>query len=600
MNKCKAKICYGSTTKEIELPSTIEELTTQAFAALGESIKPGLKFFYYDKDKDLIAVENSNDYTSLLEESKGNAEITLFIAENSKEILKPIKTEVVKTENLTQQSSTDTKRAENTEVKEEVKKQSIVEMVSNVAESVLIQSPPAVVNVENKEIIEDEYKCLFCNGTKLNKKGKQCTKCEGTGKMGNEWKQRMEKMVEQGISKMFKNEIERQASQIMQSIKVEDILKASHISIVNKENFNCNLCNQAIGKSTKFVCGICPNYVLCEKCEHGQEHEHPLVKYRGTNPIPTIETKISVVPQPEIRTPENKEEEKKIIPEPEPAPAHSSLPFIPVIEVSSYKSIENQFEEIKEPVKPVQKFSLPKNEIGPEIKNNLWNPSGCLESIIIDTHSVVCSQLWKPPEKKKKEDTQSKIYKIRYEDESTIARNLEPGQEFTKTWCFVNDGKTEWPKNIELVPIGENIFQAQVSPVPIAKPGKKSEVEAKMIAPQYPGRHRQFFEMRIDGMKVGNKVWAEILVGKGQETSEKKMEEQKKTVDVKNATPQKKNNSYEKLTKMKETILVPEEYEKNLLYLMENSEEDPEWILNLLKANGNRLDRVKDIVIPSS
>ena len=60
----------------------------------------------------------------------------------------------------------------------------------------------------------------------------------------------------------------------------------------NKENVHngikCNICGEENIEGIRYLCGICDNYNLCQKCEKvkGQEHNHPLLKIRNPQYAP--------------------------------------------------------------------------------------------------------------------------------------------------------------------------------------------------------------------------------------------------------------------------------------------------------------------------
>ena len=62
----------------------------------------------------------------------------------------------------------------------------------------------------------------------------------------------------------------------------------------NKENENihigikCNICGCESIKGIRYLCGICHNFNLCQKCEkmEGEKHNHPLLKIRSPQYAP--------------------------------------------------------------------------------------------------------------------------------------------------------------------------------------------------------------------------------------------------------------------------------------------------------------------------
>ena len=51
----------------------------------------------------------------------------------------------------------------------------------------------------------------------------------------------------------------------------------------------CNICEEEI-QGIRYLCGVCQDFNMCEKCEikEGMEHNHPLLKIRSPDLAPTL------------------------------------------------------------------------------------------------------------------------------------------------------------------------------------------------------------------------------------------------------------------------------------------------------------------------
>eukprot|EP00826_Nyctotherus_ovalis_P021255 TRINITY_DN1682_c0_g1_i6.p1 TRINITY_DN1682_c0_g1~~TRINITY_DN1682_c0_g1_i6.p1 ORF type:complete len:100 (+),score=13.26 TRINITY_DN1682_c0_g1_i6:47-301(+) len=83
--------------------------------------------------------------------------------------------------------------------------------------------------------------------------------------------------------------------------------------------------------------------------------------------------------------------------------------------------------------------------------------------------------------------------------------------------------------------------------------------------------------MCIRDRDIGEKVWAEI--------------------DVVDQRAIEKKRAEEVLLSIKKEQYVPEDYEANFLKLLLISNEDPKWILTLLKDNNNDVEVVTELLL---
>eukprot|EP00830_Metopus_es_P012818 TRINITY_DN2962_c0_g1_i3.p1 TRINITY_DN2962_c0_g1~~TRINITY_DN2962_c0_g1_i3.p1 ORF type:complete len:512 (-),score=96.39 TRINITY_DN2962_c0_g1_i3:34-1569(-) len=181
-------------------------------------------------------------------------------------------------------------------------------IISKEAVPVLAQVPKPPLEIipnekeEKKEPMiassEDAYACMYCNGSKVNKAGKPCKKCKGTGKMAPALIDRLRSIVKAEISTMFESEIRSQASQLIKSQQFSQIAGKSEVK-PEHTGTQCNVCGIIPIKGIRYQCGTCSKYDLCEECEKKVNHEHPLLKIRNPSQKPAgIFTAMKDAPKP--------------------------------------------------------------------------------------------------------------------------------------------------------------------------------------------------------------------------------------------------------------------------------------------------------------
>jgi hypothetical protein len=103
---------------------------------------------------------------------------------------------------------------------------------------------------------------------------------------------------------------------------------------------------------------------------------------------------------------------------------------------------------------------------------------------------------------------------VSYNDDS----ELEPGERFTKTWRFRNEGTTRWPSEYKLLFVSKqhgDIMGANESVVQQHTPesGEEVNVSVDLIAPMAAGRYSGFWRLaQPDGRKFGPRVRVQIVV----------------------------------------------------------------------------------------
>ncbi len=107
------------------------------------------------------------------------------------------------------------------------------------------------------------------------------------------------------------------------------------------------------------------------------------------------------------------------------------------------------------------------------------------------------------------------VQDLSYDDQNmTNPPKLAPGETFRKGWRLRNVGTCTWDSSYSLIPVTDNIMQAQ----PVAVQGTVSQGQTydfyvDLIAPTTPGVYQEFFSMRSSsGTLFGQRIWAGIEV----------------------------------------------------------------------------------------
>eukprot|EP00826_Nyctotherus_ovalis_P006422 TRINITY_DN1151_c0_g1_i1.p1 TRINITY_DN1151_c0_g1~~TRINITY_DN1151_c0_g1_i1.p1 ORF type:complete len:821 (+),score=270.87 TRINITY_DN1151_c0_g1_i1:151-2613(+) len=203
--------------------------------------------------------------------------------------------------------------------------------------------------------------------------------------------------------------------------------------------------------------------------------------------------------------------------------------------------------------------------------------------------NVLSESLYIPRRISLVKDIGLKDIKIIYKGETPTKRKMEMGEKFEKTWTFLNGGKIEWPEDLELSALDEDVLRTKSERVPSVRPGEMCKVTLTMTAPSVSGFFKQYFAVTWKGKPTGFKVIVEGKVLESPDFELVSFEEE--------AKDDKQEMAKEKLRKLKLAGAIPKKYEANLLYLLEISDADPQWIFTLLKTNRNRIDVVKNIVL---
>ncbi|HEX6034211.1 MAG TPA: NBR1-Ig-like domain-containing protein, partial [Anaerolineales bacterium] len=95
---------------------------------------------------------------------------------------------------------------------------------------------------------------------------------------------------------------------------------------------------------------------------------------------------------------------------------------------------------------------------------------------------------------------------------------MSPGETFTKTWRFMNNGKCKWSGYTIAFVAGDRMASPDTAPVPDTEAGKTVDVSVQLTAPSADGSYTGFYELRkADGetlpIGIESTFWVRILIG---------------------------------------------------------------------------------------
>lgn len=222
----------------------------------------------------------------------------------------------------------------------------------------------------------------------------------------------------------------------------------------------CDSCKaQIVG--TRYKCGHCSDYDLCQICEVKQLHNPNHVFLKIRKPI-EVEPKIllpNFTPEHLVSTQPNNSNPVPVVVPSSPVPAPS-----PII-------VPSPSSPIIVPVKPAK---------GP----------------ITDTEIAALDATFVVDETVK---------------DGTV---FTPGTKFVKIWVMQNTGRETWEQGTKLVLVNGNPLGTKGEiPVKPMKTGEKIDIFAEMEAPTSPGRYSSHWRLATaDGRKFGHRIWVEINV----------------------------------------------------------------------------------------
>ena len=131
-----------------------------------------------------------------------------------------------------------------------------------------------------EECIEEQMTCYKCNGTKINKRGRQCKKCSGTGVFAVKGLGDIAKVVSEEVENFCNSSFKELFGKYMN-------LKNSNQEVQSHARVSCDGCNLTPITGVRYMCSVCNNFDLCASCEaKGLHSEHPMLKIRKPHQAP--------------------------------------------------------------------------------------------------------------------------------------------------------------------------------------------------------------------------------------------------------------------------------------------------------------------------
>jgi len=122
--------------------------------------------------------------------------------------------------------------------------------------------------------------CFKCDGSKVNKKGKPCKKCNGTGKLKEKFFSDLQKILQEEVHKYCSTEYQKLLTKHLE-VKKQEQDKIIH------EGVCCDGCNLAPITGIRYKCSVRNDYDLCDKCEQRlQPLPYPMIKIRNSKLAP--------------------------------------------------------------------------------------------------------------------------------------------------------------------------------------------------------------------------------------------------------------------------------------------------------------------------
>ena len=122
--------------------------------------------------------------------------------------------------------------------------------------------------------------CYKCQGSKINKKGRPCKKCSGTGVFSMKGLGQIVKVVSEEVENFCNTSFKELFGKYMDRKNTNQDVQ-SHSRVI------CDGCNITPITGVRYMCSVCSNFDLCANCEaKGIHNEHPMLKIRKPNQAP--------------------------------------------------------------------------------------------------------------------------------------------------------------------------------------------------------------------------------------------------------------------------------------------------------------------------
>lgn len=133
--------------------------------------------------------------------------------------------------------------------------------------------------------LPEELDCFKCEGRKLNKKGKQCKKCGGTGRISQKLlSPELAEIYNQEVKAYCQSEIKKMLKEQLQTKLIRKVEKPAPKVVHN--GYTCDGCNTHPIVGIRYKCSKRHDYDLCEKCEQTMDVPYPMIKIRQPAAMP--------------------------------------------------------------------------------------------------------------------------------------------------------------------------------------------------------------------------------------------------------------------------------------------------------------------------
>jgi len=222
------EISFGRSKRRITAPETYLELKEKVKELFGDSLPDSYRFFYRDNEGELIYTSTQNDYEIAVQLVTEVNFLEMLVVPNLKKDNCSPKFHVPSFTAIKMQNTSLILREhlETEEIKPKSPLKEPVEEKKNIdrelskfrAGNRCLTCPNLPEENEYSEIFDenntpgkhennsDQVQCLACNGRKINKKGKPCKKCTGTGFMNLSLKKFIEKTIQKAIQEALSHE----------------------------------------------------------------------------------------------------------------------------------------------------------------------------------------------------------------------------------------------------------------------------------------------------------------------------------------------------------------------------------------------------------
>jgi hypothetical protein len=151
---------------------------------------------------------------------------------------------------------------------------------SSKSDEILQEGQSSEGELIGEECIEEQMTCYKCHGSKINKKGRPCKKCSGTGVFAMKGLGEIVKVVSEEVENFCNTSFKELFGKYMDR-------KNSNQEVQSHQRVICDGCNMTPITGVRYMCSVCNNFDLCATCEaKGTHNEHPMLKIRKPHQTP--------------------------------------------------------------------------------------------------------------------------------------------------------------------------------------------------------------------------------------------------------------------------------------------------------------------------